>query len=183
MFRPARGRRPTGCRRRPTAPPEFESGWSCPRLQLLRKRSADRGPFSGQRYDRTGRALLHAVHDPLIHAKHQLVEVLLRRDRALVGGLRLNLLEHAVELLLHLRRRILSALDQLLRFAAQLLHLLEQCDRFTILMHRLARALERLVLRALPYQPTQFLSFLFQHLPSLFSVTRYPPPPSPFPLP
>src|SRR6476620_5928029 len=59
---------------------------------------------SGERYDGAGRALLHAVHDPVVHLVHDLVEVLLRRDRALINRVRLNLGEQIVKLFFHLSR-------------------------------------------------------------------------------
>src|SRR5687768_2622585 len=73
--------------------------------------------------DWAGGALLHSVHDPLVHAQHRLVEVLLSRHRALVNRARLDLFEQRVELLLHLGGWLLAALDELLRFATQPLHL------------------------------------------------------------
>src|SRR6202022_77152 len=153
----------TKSRRSSGAPPEAGSGWSSPRLLLPRRRLACRGPCSGKSDDRTRGAFLHAVHDPLIHAQHELVEVFLRRDSALISGLCLDLLEHRVQLLLHLGSRVLPALDPLLSLATEFPPLLEQCHRFTVIVQRFARPLERLVFGALPNQAAYVLCLLFQH--------------------
>src|SRR5688500_130125 len=124
---------------------------------------------SGQGDDRARRARLHSVHDPLIHAQHRLVEILLRRNRALIDRPRLDLLEQRVQLLLHFRCRLLSALYKLLRFAAQSFHLLEQRYGVTVFVKPFAGSLERLILRALADQPAELLRFFLEHD---FSVIR-----------
>src|SRR2546423_3120040 len=151
------------------APTEYGSASFSPRLLLPRRLPAGRAPFSGQSDDRARRALLHAIHDPLIHAQHELVEVFLRDHRSLIRRLRLDLVEHRVKLLFHLGRGILATLDQLLRVAAQLLHLLEQSDGLAILIESVARTLESLILRTLSYESAQVLRLFFQHWFSLLS--------------
>src|SRR5215213_7401063 len=91
---------------------------------------------SGQRDDRARRALLDPVEDPVVHAHHELVEVLLGHDRALVRRV----------LLLHLLRRLLPAGDHLLGALPEPLHRLEERHRLLVAAQRVVGALDRLVL-------------------------------------
>src|SRR4029078_622817 len=119
--------------------------------------------MSGEGDDGTCRPFLHPVHDPLIHPQHQLVEVLLRRDGALISRLGLNLLQHRIQLLFHFGRWILSALNEILGRAAQLFHFLKQNDCFLVVVERFTRPLERLILCTLTDHPPQFLRFILNH--------------------
>src|SRR5688500_7326032 len=58
-----------------------------------------------ERDDRARGTLVDAVEDHLVHARHHLVEVLLRDRHLLVHGVPLHAHEQPVQLLLHLRRR------------------------------------------------------------------------------
>src|SRR3954469_20158633 len=129
-------------------------------------KTMSRPPFataSAERDDRARRALLDPVHDPIVHARHQLVEILLRRHEPLIRRLALHLAEQCVEIFLHLVGGTLAALDHLLRVHAKLLHLLEQRDRCVILAERIVRALHGLILGALPDHPPELLGLVLDH--------------------
>src|SRR5688500_6100445 len=113
--------------------------------------------------DGAGRALLDAVDDPVVHARHQLVEVLLRRDEALVDHLALHLPEERVEILLHLLRRTLATLDHLLGVHAELFHLLQQRHGCRVLPERVVRAPHSLILGALSDHSSEFLGLVLDH--------------------
>src|SRR6185295_5878766 len=70
---------------------------------------------SSQRDDRARGALLDAIHDPIVHLRHDLVKVLLRRNQTLIHRLALHLAEQGVQLALHLLGWALSTLNHLLR--------------------------------------------------------------------
>src|ERR1700737_1405644 len=65
--------------------------------------------------DGTLRALLDPVYDPVVHLRHDLVEILLRGDEPLIDGLSLHLSEQRIELAFHLLGGFLTALDHRLR--------------------------------------------------------------------
>ena len=73
------------------------------------------------------------------------------------------MLEQIVELLLHLGRRVLAALDHPLGLIAKLVHLAQQGNRVAIAVQRLVRPLDRLVLRALSDEPAKLARFLVEH--------------------
>src|SRR5512141_2732966 len=122
-----------------------------------------RTAVSGQSDDRACRALLHSFHDPVVDPVHDLVEVLLRRDRALVNRVRLDLGQQLVELLLHFRRRLFTALNHLLRVRPDLLHLLENRDSIAVAVERFARPLHRLIFGALPNHATKLARLILKH--------------------
>src|SRR5579862_2010427 len=120
---------------------------------------------SPQRDDGARRALPDPIEDPLVHLHHHLVEVLVRDHHPLVRRVGLHLAEQAVQLLLHLRRRVPTLLDHPLRIRPELLHLLQQRHCGLVLIERIVRALHGLVLGALADQSPQFHRPLIQHVP------------------
>src|SRR5436190_3000919 len=130
---------------------------------LEHDQAADARHELSQRDDGARCALLDAVDDPVVHARHELVEVLLRGDEPLICRLALHLAEKRVEILLHLLRGTLAALDHLLRVEAQLLHLLEERHRCGVLSQRVVGALHSLILGTLADQSPEILGLRFDH--------------------
>ena len=82
---------------------------------------------------------------------------------ALVDRVHLDLAEQLVELALHLLGGLLATLDHALRVHAELLHLPQQRRRLAVVLKRLVRALERLVLGALADEAAELDGFVLQH--------------------
>src|SRR5215213_9614478 len=114
--------------------------------------SSPRGMRSAKGDDRTRGPLLYSLEDPVVHAAHGLVEVLLRDEQTLIGRTTLDLPEQRIELALHLFSRTLPALQHALGVDAKLLHPLEQRHRVLVVVQRVAGAFDFLVFVGLPDQ-------------------------------
>src|SRR2546427_11038930 len=149
-----------------TGPRASAPAWSCPPPPAPpppgTRPPLPRAP-STQRDDRAGRALLHAVEDPLVDLRHQLLEVSLRGHHLLIHRIALDALEGGVGLLHELLGRLQALLRRPFQFRRQALDLPQIALALPVLPQPLAGPPQGLVLLALPQEPAEFLCFVVDH--------------------